>query len=350
MDPRDRGMRVLWVELSKDVPPLARAEAIAAAEALGGGRGPSGTYEDSGLPVPVELPDGTDPAYLTARLALARRCLERRGTTRAAAEIFARAGRDARSAAVRWIGRPTSGSDDRDVRELGRAYVAAGGRIDLEHPDRRFWLVGAPPDGPAFFEEVGATDPSALARRRMPRLPFQRPVSLPPRLARAAANLAGIRLGDRVLDPFVGTGALLAEAGLLGAEVYGIDRDPEMVRGALRNLGHLGVTPRSMVVGDAGDPAVDVEAGVFDAVLTDPPYGRASSTGGEGGAAVVARVLPRWAERVRPGGRVVVILGGPSVPLGPPWECCTAIPVRVHRSLTREFRVYRRPGATPSSG
>ena len=180
----------------------------------------------------------------------------------------------------------------------------------------------------------------------MPALPFQRPVSLPPRFARAAANLARVRAGDRVVDPFVGTGALLAEAGLLGGRLFGIDLDPTMVRGALRNLAHLGRHAEELVVGDAGsiefaDPGVR-----FDALVTDPPYGRASSTGGEGAAAVLARVLPRWADRVRPGGRVVVIVPGPIAPPGPEWTSVVRASVRVHRSLTREFRVFERTGAT----
>ena len=179
-----------------------------------------------------------------------------------------------------------------------------------------------------------------MNERRMPRLPFRRPVSLPPRLGRAAANLARVREGSRVLDPFLGTGALLAEAGLLGAHLYGIDRDPEMVRGALRNLAHLGVGAEELIVGDAAEVEFEDPQVRFDAVLTDAPYGRSSSTGGEPVRRLVQQVVPRWAHRLAPGGRVVLI-----VPKGSPEMSgigrlvgCPAL--RVHRSLTREFRVY----------
>ncbi|HUI38863.1 MAG TPA: DNA modification methylase, partial [Thermoplasmata archaeon] len=83
---------------------------------------------------------------------------------------------------------------------------------------------------------------------------------------------------------------------------------------------------------------------VLDAVVTDPPYGRASGTHGERPELLVSRVLPRWAEKVRAGGRVVVVLPGGPDPLGPPWRRVYSIPDRVHRSLTREFRVFERPG------
>ena len=194
-------------------------------------------------------------------------------------------------------------------------------------------------------------DRAATGRRRMPLLPFQRPVSLPPKLARAAANLARIHPGDRVLDPFLGTGALLAEAGLLGARIYGIDRDPEMVRGALRNLEHLGAPAESLIVGDAGDSEFEPATMRFEAILTDPPYGRSSATGGEAVDRLVERVLGHWSSRLVLGARIVVIVPAGAPPCLPAWELRVAVAVRAHRSLTREFRVYERPGPparTPS--
>ena len=72
-----------------------------------------------------------------------------------------------------------------------------------------------------------------------------------------------------MIDPFLGTGALAAEAALLGARVVGIDRDPEMVRGALRNFAHLGVVADRVAEGDAGAVDFDEPDLKFDAVLTD---------------------------------------------------------------------------------
>ena len=338
-------MTRVWVEISGENSDLARAEVRAAAAALGGGAG-----DDADRPdhlVGVELPPEGGAEGLAVRLALARRVLAPRA---AGAEIepwLRRAGAEGGTASVRRLGRPSSGGEDPHVLAAGRTFSDAGGRIDLGAPRRRFWLTGADPGPLELLEEIATVDRPAANARRMPVLPFQRPVSLPPRLARAAANLAEIRPGDRVVDPFVGTGALLAEAGLLGARLYGLDRDPEMVRGTLRNLGHLGLTADELVVGDAGTAEFGDPGLPFDAVLTDPPYGRASSTGGEDPTAIVDRVLPRWAERVRPGGRVVVIVPGPIAGPGPAWRLTLAVPLRVHRSLTREFRVYARAGPTP---
>lgn len=338
-------MILALVEPSGESRELALAEARSAAEAVGGSVPASEPPGLAGL-IPVLVPGERALAQLAERLALARRCLVLRAEPAEIGAYLGREGAAGSSAAVRRLGRPSSGAEDAAVLDAGRRFKAGGGTIDLRQPSRRFWLAGGADGTDRLLEEVASVDRRAASTRRMPSLPFQRPVSLPPRLARAAANLARVRPGDRVVDPFVGTGALLAEAGLLGARLYGIDRDATMVRGALRNLAHLGVGAEELLVGDAGDVEFSRRATSFDAVLTDPPYGRASSTGGEGAAAVVDRVLPRWAARVRPGGRLVIVVSSRIRDPGADWTTIAAVPVRVHRSLTREFRVYERTGPT----
>ena len=122
-----------------------------------------------------------------------------------------------------------------------------------------------------------------------------------------------------------------------------------MVRGTLKNLEFLGVAASALKVADAADafePAVGGPG--WDAVVTDPPYGRASGSAGESPEALIARTIPKWAEKVREGGRIVLVVPGGPDPLAPPWRRVVAIPQRVHRSLTREFRVYERENEPPS--
>jgi tRNA (guanine10-N2)-dimethyltransferase len=334
----------IWVELSGENPPLAEAELDAAAEAEGLSQ-PSTSEVDrppDGMRT-LDAPALTAGERLAARLALARRVLvpwSERGrdalVVRAACEAS-----DGRSARFRPLRSPR-GSPSAAIEALGRAYAGGGGRIRLERPDRSFWVEGATNEALRVAETLAEVDRRGYEARRMPTLPFRRPVSLPPRRARAAANLAAVRPGDRVADPFLGTGALLIEAALLGARVYGIDRDPAMVRGALRNFAHFGLDPERLEVADALEAARAWTGPPLDALLTDPPYGRASGTGGEAPEQLLRRVLPAWAARVRTGGRVVIV--GPSLPppLPDPWRLEVRVADRVHRSLTREFRVYRR--------
>ncbi len=333
----------VYVETSGEAPALARAEAIAAAEALGGGAaGGERAVPLRGL-VEVIVPEPPGAVALAARLALAYRCLVAPGPGGPFAASASHEGRAGRPAAFRRIGRSEGGSDP-GVREAGRAYVQGGGTIRLDRPERRYWIAESEGGESALLREVATVDRAGAAQRAQPRLPFRRPVALAPRLARAAANLARVRPGESVLDPFVGTGALLAEAALLGGRVFGIDRDPAMLRGALRNFAHLGVTAEALVEGDAR--AADLLPGetTFGALLTDPPYGRSSGTGGDDARTVARDALARWAERVAPGGRIVAIRPDPEPLLGTPWRLATSIAVRVHRSLTRTFAVYERRG------
>ncbi len=324
-----------FVEISGESPPLAAAEVAGAVEVLGGT-----VLDDPSGPSPlvsVELPREA-VGRLAVRLGLAHRCLVPAPDLRPAGPDAPPPG----TAAFRPLGRPSGGGLDPAVREAAERWKAAGGRVDLDRPDHRFWHVLFPDGRRRWLEEVGAVDRKATAARAISTLPYRRPVGLAPRLARAAANLARAAPGRTVVDPFLGTGALLAEAGLLGSRVYGIDQDPTMVRGALQNLEHLGVDAAGVAVGDAGTVDPPNAPPEFDALLTDPPYGRASSTLGEAPAALLARVLPRWAGRLRSGGVAVLIVPAGSAPVLPRCRLETAVEVRVHRSLTREFRVYRR--------
>jgi tRNA (guanine10-N2)-dimethyltransferase len=62
---------------------------------------------------------------------------------------------------------------------------------------------------------------------------------LPPKLAQTMLNLAQVNPDQRVLDPFCGTGVVMQEAALMGANVYGTDINERMVRYTRDNLNWL---------------------------------------------------------------------------------------------------------------
>jgi tRNA (guanine10-N2)-dimethyltransferase len=253
------------------------------------------------------------------------------------------------SAALQWVSGSAGARPSRILHRLGDAFRSGGGRIALEHPDHRFWLEAGTNGELWTYEQVGHVDRTAYSSRRTPQLPFQRPVTLAPRLARALVNLAEIGPGDRVVDPFVGTGSLLLEAALVGARTVGVDASASMIHGALDNFTHFGQHPETLRQADSAEAAQGFPAASFDALVTDPPYGRASGTRGEPPDRLLNRTLASWTDRVRPGGHLgIVVPTGVSVPsLDARLEL--AIPQRVHRSLTREFRVYVRVGESPRS-
>ena len=110
------------------------------------------------------------------------------------------------------------------------------------------------------------------------------------------AGLAGIRAGQRVLDPFCGAGTLLLEAHAIepGATYLGIDRQPAALAAARAN------TPSREVTWRTGDAAR--LSGPVDRILTNPPWNVRVSLGD------FAPYLREWRRVLRPGGRVVAIL------------------------------------------
>ncbi|NPA86463.1 MAG: methyltransferase domain-containing protein [Candidatus Diapherotrites archaeon] len=144
------------------------------------------------------------------------------------------------------------------------------GRVNLRDPAQRIYVYG----GKRYhvLSDVKFIKGKDFAVRDARNRPFFHPSAMNARDARFLVNVAGVMPGDRVLDPFCGTGGILVEAGLLGANVMGVDIDPRMAEGCRRNLLHYGVRG-TVVVDDAR--RVDVEA---DVVVTDPPYGRSSKT------------------------------------------------------------------------
>ncbi|MCI4366679.1 MAG: hypothetical protein L3K08_02890, partial [Thermoplasmata archaeon] len=316
----------------------------AAAEALGGGAGAAESAPPGGVGTVLSVPSVERVHELAGRLALAYRCIQPIAPPVGPnpGSWIRRATKKDLRAAFRPVGSPSASPTVR-VRELAAAWEAGGGRIDLRAPDRRFYFAEAPGGGLWLGEEIATVDRRARSARRMPKMPFQRPVSLPPQLGRVAANLARIRPGERIVDPFVGTGALLAEAALLGARVSGGDQEATMIRGAMINFEHLGVNAELLKVVDAGAPFSPPGGGWWDGIVTDPPYGRSSGTRGEPPEQLLPRALASWAAVVRPDGWLSLVAPSTApTDVGPGWRWIATIADRVHRSLTREFRTYRR--------
>ncbi|KAM9309133.1 tRNA (guanine(10)-N(2))-methyltransferase TRMT11 isoform 2-T2 [Pholidichthys leucotaenia] len=110
------------------------------------------------------------------------------------------------------------------------------------------------------------------------------------------ANHAKVKENDLVFDPFVGTGSLLVACSHFGAYVCGTDIDYNTIHGKGRssrknqkwrgpdeniraNLRQYGTEKMyvDVMVSDASKP-VWREAALFDAIITDPPYGIREST------------------------------------------------------------------------
>ena len=142
--------------------------------------------------------------------------------------------------------------------------------------------------------------------------------------------------GKRVLDPFAGTGSVVIEAALSGSYSVGVEIDYRQVRGALRNLRQYGVHAYvDLVLGDSLFPPF--RDGSFDAIATDPPYGRYASTKGRSVEEVYGGLL-RLAKAVLKGGRAAFFSpGNVEIREEKVREECS---IYVHSGLTRRLWVY----------
>jgi len=213
--------------------------------------------------------------------------------------------------------------------------------VQLTEPDLTFACVLY---GSKFlFGLSGFRKPSGLMAPRRPRKrPVFHPSTMPPKIARCMVNLARARAGSKFADPFCGVGGILIEAAVVGCDVVGIDASTRMLRGARRNLSYYGLDALGFVNADARTPPY---RGGLDAVATDPPYGRGSSTMGVKMSTLIMEFLEGAGHMLRKGGHLCIPApvevdveryardGGFTVK-----ESHLA---RVHRSLTRRFTVLQ---------
>ena len=333
-------MRLL-VELSAEHATLPRAEL----EALLRMRGGSVVEQDGPVAV-AEAPDDA-PAWLARRLALSHALSAHwwstAATPRAMVPPFGRLQMKGERFAVRarrLEGRHPDLPLQDTVRAIG-AVLSVAAKVDLEDPEVDIRVLVA--EEAHVGAHLADVDRKAFEARHVKHRAHFAPVSLHPRYARALVNLAQVGEGDRVADPFCGTGGLLIEAGLVGARPYAGDLDPRMAEGTRAELEKQGVRDARVEARDVGE-LPEWTGGGLDAVLSDPPYGRSSTTNREAMADLYERFFDAAHAALRPGGRLAVIF--PSDDLRQRatrlFRLVESHDQRVHRSMTRHWAVYAR--------
>ena len=169
------------------------------------------------------------------------------------------------------------------ARSIGGILSSLEYSIDLESPEHRLGMVFDASAGIiACGWMVGSGDDSdGIVARRATDRPFFKPVSLDPRLARLAVNVAsGPRQSGATLDLMTGTGGFVLEAALSNRETYGVDLDPLMIEGAQENLDWaMPTSDAQLLLGDATQLPEIIPSQAHQRIagfVLDPPYGRNS--------------------------------------------------------------------------
>lgn len=182
----------------------------------------------------------------------------------------------------------------------------------------------------------------ALLRNREPgKKPFFHPSMMNSMLARVMCNLAGVRVGDVVLDPFCGGGGILCEAAHIGASVIGIDLNWKLLVGAITNLSEIGAK-YSIIQGDAQHLPIKS----IHRIVSDPPYGRASSTRGSIAIKLVESLLENVDSILQSKGECLCLCGDSEMKLSQIAQnagliVARQLKMRVHSGLVREIVTVR---------
>lgn len=221
------------------------------------------------------------------------------------------------------------------IRKVG-AELSKENKVRLKDPDMEVHMIMS--DRVHLFLGEKDVDRNILETRKVGERPFFSPISLHPRYARAIINLTGAHRGDRILDPFCGTGGLAIEAGFMGMKPIISDFDENMIIGTQENMEYYGLELEDFATIDISD--VPDTFGEVDAIATDPPYGRSTHTGGEHIDSIYARAMEAFADVLRPGGAAGVVL--PHSIDSDRLTLESYFVQRVHGSLSRHYHVFRK--------
>ncbi|KAJ7370621.1 tRNA methyltransferase 11 [Desmophyllum pertusum] len=182
-------------------------------------------------------------------------------------------------------------------------FLPFQGRVNLTAPDHVFALMldygddpnEAPPSPDRLFfgRLIGHGQRHLLKQYSLKTRQFIGNTSMDPQLSFLMANQGQVHSGSLVFDPFVGTGSVLVSCSHFGAHVMGSDIDYTLLHGRGRssranrqgqwrardenfraNFAQYGLGSYfvDVLVADAGRLGLR-EVPLFDAIITDPPYG-----------------------------------------------------------------------------
>jgi len=324
----------ILLELSLECESLARSEAMSAAKALDGD--PILLHKEPGI---VVMDTSADPVALAGRLGLCHFVSEWLESC-AQNDLEKRAGRLDVPGPIR-IRSTKVGEKALDLATISRRVGAVVGKsrgVDLHNPASDIRIVFS--RKVHIGRVISAIDRSSFEARKNRYLPFVYPASLHPKFARALVNLTQVRAGQTLLDPFCGTGAIVAEAAMVGLNARGTDIAERMIDGARQNLSHLGLKAdlRESDVGDISRTVTSAKG-----IATDPPYGRSTSTDGEDIPDLYERAFSAFAAVLGKNDRVAMVV--PDIDLldgADGFKLLEKHELWVHRSLTRHFCVLEK--------
>jgi tRNA (guanine10-N2)-dimethyltransferase len=226
------------------------------------------------------------------------------------------------------------------IKQIGEVYTH-NRRVDLTNPDIKLRVL-ITEKKIHVGRNVGIIDRSQFEKRKVQHRPFFSPISLHPKLARALVNSSQIKKGEKLLDPFCGTGGILIEAGLVGSQIIGCDIEKKMIEGCKITLKHYGIKDFLLINEDIGDIKNHIKE--VDAVVTDLPYGKSTTTKGEDVNLLYKRAFEIISKLLKKSGIAVVV--SPKSNMSDFYNYNLTFlekhEIKMHRSLTRYICLFQK--------
>lgn len=167
--------------------------------------------------------------------------------------------------------------------------------------------------------------------------PYFSPIGIHPRIARAMINLSNCNENESLIDPFCGTGGILIEGADMGLNVIGIDFKEKMIEFSKGNLKHYGFEG-VLIESDFKE----INNLNFNSIVCDPPYGIASTTGGENITELMKRALDTFQNKMKEGQRLVLAVSNPEIIKNKNLKLIHKFEWYIHKSLTRNIMVLEK--------
>ncbi|MBI5680443.1 MAG: TIGR01177 family methyltransferase [Methanobacterium sp.] len=223
-----------------------------------------------------------------------------------------------------------------------KKVLGTKGRVNLENP-ATFLRTIVINDKILVSERLVKRDKKHYYNIKPHKRPFFYPGSMSPKLARGMNNLARVKQGSVVLDPFCGTGGILIEAGISGAKIVGIDIDEKMVEGTKKNLEYCNIKDYDVFQGDARKINIPYKV---DAIVTDPPYGISASTAGDESKNIYKATLSSMENIIKDDGYICMAtphyLDINALASHTKFKIIEQYEIRMHKSLTRVVSVLNK--------
>lgn len=209
------------------------------------------------------------------------------------------------------------------------------GPVSLSNPSIEY--RGLLSGGRFFFGIlIYKADYSDFASRKPGKRPFFHPGVMMPKFARGLINIAGLSEGEKLLDPFSGTGGILIEASLLHIIAIGTDADPIMTKGSRINCKDTDICSADVL-------CLPFKDNSFEGVVTDFPYGQSSRVRAPDKNNLYISAMAEISRVLIPGRKGVIVTN-----CDISWATSEFLDIlalyihRVHKSLTRRILVVQK--------